>query len=102
MSDEALVSERIDQLLAEHAAGDNPEFLGAMYDLGLANVSFPVGFGHGLHHCLGANLARLELRVMFEAILERCAAITLAGPVEWTRSNKHTGIRHLPVTVSAT
>ena len=61
-----------------------------------------VGFGHGLHHCLGANLARLELRVMFEAILERCAAITLAGPVEWTRSNKHTGIRHLPVTVSAT
>ena len=45
MSDEALVSERIDQLLAEHTAGDNPEFLGAMYDLGLANVSFPVGFG---------------------------------------------------------
>ncbi len=61
-----------------------------------------VGFGHGLHHCLGANLARLELRVMFAAILDRCATITLAGPVEWTRSNKHTGIRHLPVTVSAT
>lgn len=61
-----------------------------------------VGFGHGLHHCLGANLARLELRVMFEALLDRVDAIALAGPVEWTRSNKHTGIRHLPVTVSGT
>jgi cytochrome P450 len=59
-----------------------------------------VGFGHGLHHCLGANLARLELRVMFEALFDRFSTIELAGPVEWTRSNKHTGIRHLPVTVS--
>ena len=45
MSDEALVNERIDQLLAEHTPGDTVEFKGAMYDLGLANVSFPVGFG---------------------------------------------------------
>ena len=58
-----------------------------------------VGFGHGLHHCLGANLARLELRVMYETLLERVTTLELAGPVEWTRSNKHTGIRHLPVTV---
>jgi cytochrome P450 len=59
-----------------------------------------VGFGHGLHHCLGANLARLELRIMFATLFDRCSSIALAGPVEWTRSNKHTGIRHLPVTVS--
>jgi len=58
-----------------------------------------VGFGHGIHHCLGANLARLELRVMYESLLDRVTTITLAGPVEWTRSNKHTGIRHLPVLV---
>jgi cytochrome P450 len=58
-----------------------------------------VGFGHGVHHCLGANLARLELRVMYETLFDRVRAIDLAGPVEWTRSNKHTGIRHLPVTV---
>ena len=45
MSDEATVNERIDQLLAEHTAADTPEFLGAMYDLGLANVSLPEGFG---------------------------------------------------------
>jgi cytochrome P450 len=56
-----------------------------------------LGFGHGVHHCLGANLARLEIRVVFDALFERVEHVELAGPVEWTRSNKHTGIRHLPV-----
>jgi cytochrome P450 len=56
-----------------------------------------LGFGHGVHHCLGANLARLEIRVVLDELLARVAAIELAGPVEWTRSNKHTGIRRLPV-----
>jgi len=42
---EALVNARLDTLLAEHRAADTVEFLGAMYDLGLANVSFPEGFG---------------------------------------------------------
>jgi cytochrome P450 len=56
-----------------------------------------LAFGHGAHFCLGANLARLEIRLVFDALLDRFAAITLAGPVEWTRSNKHTGVRHMPV-----
>ena len=56
-----------------------------------------VGFGHGIHHCLGANLARLEMRVIFEELLARLDALTLAGAPEWTRSNKHTGLRHLPI-----
>jgi cytochrome P450 len=56
-----------------------------------------LGFGHGVHHCLGANLARLEIRVVLDALLAAVARIELAGPVEWTRSNKHTGIRRLPV-----
>ena len=42
-----------------------------------------------------ANLARLELRVLFEEILARYAAVEVTAPVEWTRSNRHTGIRHL-------
>jgi len=45
MDDEALVIERVEQLLAEHTPANTVEFKGAMYDLGLANVSFPVGFG---------------------------------------------------------
>jgi cytochrome P450 len=56
-----------------------------------------LGFGHGVHHCLGANLARLEMRVIFTELLARLTDIELAGEVEWTRSNKHTGIRHLPI-----
>ncbi|MDQ1509720.1 MAG: hypothetical protein QOG50_1564, partial [Actinomycetota bacterium] len=56
-----------------------------------------LGFGHGVHHCLGANLARLEIRVVLTELLERVAAIELTGNVIWTRSNKHTGIRRLPV-----
>jgi len=56
-----------------------------------------LGFGHGVHHCLGASLARLEIRVVLDALLARTRAIEPAGRVEWTRSNKHTGIRHLPV-----
>ena len=56
-----------------------------------------MGFGHGVHYCLGANLARLELRVLFEEILRRYSAVRLVTPVEWARSNRHTGIRHLVV-----
>jgi cytochrome P450 len=56
-----------------------------------------LGFGQGLHYCLGANLARLELRVLYEELLARFAAVRVVQPVEWTRSNRHTGIRHLVV-----
>lgn len=54
-----------------------------------------LGFGHGVHYCLGANLARLELRVLFGELLPRFHSARLVRPVEWTRSNRHTGIRHL-------
>jgi len=56
-----------------------------------------LGFGQGVHYCLGANLARLELRVLFEELLGRFSSVQVAKPVEWTRSNRHTGIRHLVV-----
>ncbi|MHA7650401.1 cytochrome P450 [Mycobacterium sp. ML4] len=56
-----------------------------------------LGFGQGVHYCLGANLARLELRVLYEELLSRFGAVALVQPPEWTRSNRHTGIRHLVV-----
>ena len=58
-----------------------------------------LGFGQGVHYCLGANLARLELRVLYEELLSRFGTVRVAEPVEWTRSNRHTGIRHLVVEV---
>ncbi len=56
-----------------------------------------LGFGQGIHYCLGANLARMELRVLYEELLTRFGAVNVVKPVEWTRSNRHTGIRHLVV-----
>lgn len=56
-----------------------------------------LGFGQGVHYCLGANLARLELRVLYEELLGRFSSVQVVKPVEWTRSNRHTGIRHLVV-----
>ena len=60
-----------------------------------------LGFGQGAHYCLGANLARLELRVLFEELLGRFSSVQVVKPVEWTRSNRHTGIRHLVVELRA-
>ena len=60
-----------------------------------------LGFGHGIHHCLGANLARLEMRVIFQELLARLDALALAGTPEWMRSNKHTGLRRLPIAFRA-
>jgi cytochrome P450 len=56
-----------------------------------------VAFGHGVHHCLGASLARAEIAIVLDEILERGLVFALDGLVEWARSNKHTGMRHLPV-----
>jgi cytochrome P450 len=56
-----------------------------------------LSFGIGSHFCLGANLARLEISLVFDALLDRVERIEPAGPVERTRSNKHAGFRHAPV-----
>jgi cholest-4-en-3-one 26-monooxygenase len=54
--------------------------------------------GGGPHFCLGANLAKLEIRVMFEELLNRLPDLQLAGDVQRLRSNFINGIKHMPVT----
>ena len=56
-----------------------------------------VAFGIGQHFCLGANLARLEMQVMFEEIFRRIPDVTLAGPVRRLRSNFINGRKSMPV-----
>jgi cholest-4-en-3-one 26-monooxygenase len=53
--------------------------------------------GGGNHFCLGASLARLEIRCMFEELLTRLPDMELAGPVSRLRSNFINGIKHIPV-----
>jgi cytochrome P450 len=53
--------------------------------------------GGGTHFCLGANLARLEIRAMFEEVLARLDQIALDGPVEWLPSVFINGPRRMPV-----
>jgi cytochrome P450 len=68
------------------------------YDLDLTR--FPndhMTFGKGPHTCLGANLARMEIRIMFETLLPRLAAMEQTGDIVRVRSNFVNGIKQFPV-----
>jgi cytochrome P450 len=56
-----------------------------------------IAFGIGEHFCLGANLARLELRVVFRHLVERLEEIELVGDVERLRSSFVGGIKRMPI-----
>jgi cholest-4-en-3-one 26-monooxygenase len=56
--------------------------------------------GGGPHFCLGANLARMEIRVMFDRLLDRVPDIRLDGQVQRLRSNFINGVKHIPVAFS--
>jgi cytochrome P450 family 142 subfamily A polypeptide 1 len=69
------------------------------------NPNHHVAFGGpGTHFCLGASLARLELRVMFEELLARLPELTLATPaekLEYRPSNFIVGLEEMPVEFAA-
>ena len=60
-----------------------------------------MSFGKGPHSCLGSNLARMEVRIMFETLLPRLASIEQAGDIVRVRSNFVNGIKRFPVRITA-
>jgi cytochrome P450 len=56
-----------------------------------------IGFGHGAHHCMGAQLARLELQEALLALTTRLPGLYLAGAIEWKTQMIMRGPRRMPV-----
>lgn len=59
-----------------------------------------LAFGHGIHYCLGAPLARLETTVALRVLLSRVPGLELAAPVDsldWIGSGIIRGVLSLPV-----
>ena len=56
-----------------------------------------VAFGDGIHHCLGAPLARLEARIAFETLLRRIPAYAVSGPIVRVKTPTDRALERLPV-----
>ena len=56
-----------------------------------------LGWGIGEHYCLGANLAKMEIRVMLEELVPRLESIEMAGPKQGLHGYFVSGIKHLPI-----
>lgn len=74
------------------------------FDIGRFDIGrrdeVPLSFGWGVHHCLGAPLARLEVVLVLTRLVERFSRLELAGPEPpWSRSFLR-GVGNLPVRVT--
>ena len=60
-----------------------------------------LAFGFGIHRCVGNRLAELQLKVLWQEILERCGRIELVGPPRRTKSNFVHGFVSMPVRIGS-
>ncbi len=67
------------------------------FDIHRGNARDHLAFGTGEHFCLGANLARLQLRAIFEELLPRLPELELAAPPRRLRSNFINGVKEMRV-----
>jgi cytochrome P450 len=58
-------------------------------------------FGHGPHFCLGAHLARTQMRALFDELLARTSSLRHAGQPSYLRSNFQRGVKRLPISWTA-
>jgi cytochrome P450 family 142 subfamily A polypeptide 1 len=92
------------QVLLMYASGNRDEKIFERpdeFDI-LRDPNPHITFGYGTHYCLGASLARVEIRVMLQELVRRLPGITLADPtgaVRHTHSSFIRGLLALPVTI---
>ena len=81
------------------SANRDPDAFVSPHEFDIARHPNPhVSFGGGgPHFCLGASLARAEMRALFTELARRCERIELAGPVDRLRNSFVNGIKTLPV-----
>ena len=86
------------------AANRDPEVFDDPYrfDVGRTPNDHVAFGGGGVHFCLGANLARSEIRAMTRQVVERMPDLELAGPVRRLRSDFVNGIKEMPVRFTPT
>jgi len=66
-------------------------------DVRRANASSHLAFGFGRHFCLGAHLARMEIRAIFKELLARVERLELAGEPRWTHAYFVEGPKSIPI-----
>ena len=72
------------------------------FDITRANADKHVAFGYGVHYCLGAQLARMELRSLFTHLVPRLAHVELTGPAAATKTTFVGGLKSLPIRYTLT
>jgi cytochrome P450 len=90
---------RGDDVLLSYPSGNRDEDVfpdPSVFDAG-RNPNHHLAFGFGAHYCLGAALARLELKAFFAELLPRLDTIDLAGTPQWSATTFVGGLKHLPV-----
>ncbi|MEU0403314.1 cytochrome P450 [Streptomyces sp. NPDC006197] len=97
------ISAGVPVLIALGAANRDPERFPSpdLLDLDRDAVAH-LGFGHGIHRCLGAPLAKAEAEIALRAVLTRFPGIRLAAPpdqLQWRRTRLVRGLASLPVLV---
>jgi len=72
------------------------------FDIRREEADRHIAFGHGVHFCLGAQLARLELRSLFGHLLPALAQVELAGTPTYTQTTAVGGVKFLPIRYTLT
>lgn len=67
------------------------------FDITRPDASKLLSFGLGMHYCLGAQVARREVRTLLEKVLATVDTIELAGEPQWSGAHFVSGVKHLPV-----